>query len=353
MRRYLLVGLWPAGMITIAAAVAVAMRRAPAAPVRLSPPGPAEPGAAETAGFGVPVAVAAHNGVPQRASWLSDPDPDLPDWREGVLKLAAISLAAGVLAYQVMELVGVPVLRYGPKIDVPAERWTSDHQLPAWATAVERLNHVGSSWTSWSAAGTAGACLSATWSRQKWLPPSVLASAVVVDKCTTMALRRSIGRAGPPSSPMGTYPAGGPDRAVLFTGLIANMLWREFSGSARGKALALGLIGGFAFNISYSRLYLSKHWLTDIASGLLYGAVLYLPYAGAIRLIAGPPVAASAARPPALAIPVRRVGLLNAGPDDATRFGVPQAGGRLWRQRKRRAAGIGEPMASSQRSEGH
>jgi membrane-associated phospholipid phosphatase len=319
MRRYLLVALWPAGMITIAAAAAVAIRRAPVAPPQPS----AGESAAGTAGFGAPVTAAAQNGTPPRPSRFTDPDPDLAEWREGVLKLAAISLAGGVLAYRVMELAGLPVVKYGHKIDVPAERWAASNQVPAWTTVVTRLNNVGSSWTSWAAAGTAAACLSATWSRQKWLPPSVLASAVLVDKCTTLALRRAIGRVGPPSSPNGTYPAGGPDRAVLFTALIANMLWREFSGSGRGKALALGTIGGFAFNISYCRHYLGRHWLTDIVSGLVYGAVLYVPFAAAIRLIAGPPVAAVAG-PPMLAIPVQRDGRQDAGTLGTGRFELPQ-----------------------------
>jgi membrane-associated phospholipid phosphatase len=316
MRRYLLVALWPAGMAAIAAAAVVAVRRAPAVPVPPLPDDPGDPALTEpaepeaerfeppvpaTAPAEVPATGPRPSGVP-RPGWMAarlargtnpyaDPSPDLPGWRQGLLQLAVISLAGGVLAYRVMELVGRPVLKHGPKMDVPVERWTRSHQVPAWASKVELLNKVGSSWTTWAAAGSAGACLSVSWPRQKWLPPSVLASAIVVDKCTTSALRRRFGRVGPPSSPLGTYPAGGPDRVVLFTSLIANMLWREFSGSERGKALAVGAVGGLAFNMSYCREYLSRHWLTDILCGLLYGALLYAPFALAIQLIAGPPVA--------------------------------------------------------------
>lgn len=325
MRRYLLVALWPAGMAAIATAAIVAARRAPAAPVRsLRDDDSGEPGAVEivvpadeTDGFGAPLPEAEYLGalpeglrangvfaprrlvarIAQNTSWFSDPDPDLPEWRQGVLQLAAISLAGGVLAYRVMTLVGKPVLKHGPRIDVPVEHWTRTHQVPVWASKAERLNKIGSSWTAWAAAGTAAACLSTSWSKQKWLPPAVLASAIAVDKYTTLALRRKFGRLGPPTSPAGTYPAGGPDRVVLFTGLIANMLWREFSGSERGKAMAVGVVGVLAFNMSYCRVYLSKHWLTDILSGLIYGTILYTPLAVAIRLIAGPPVRHPAGSP--------------------------------------------------------
>jgi membrane-associated phospholipid phosphatase len=310
MRRYLLVALWPAGMAAIAAAAAVAARRAPASPIQPVAKNKAEPvlPAAGTEGFGAPPAFGPHNGVkpadpiangvgaldPGSLDWLADSEPGLPEWLPDLVKLGAISVAGGIMSYRLMELIGRPVIEHGPKIDYPIERWTRSHQVAFWATIVERLNKIGNTWTIWGGAGTAAACLATSWRRQKWLPPSVLAAAVLVDKYATLALRRRFRRAGPPGSPGGTYPAGGPDRIVLFSGLIANLLWREFSGSQRGKALALGLVGGLAFNQAYCREYLSKHWFTDIICGLLYGVVLYAPFAFAIRLIAGPPTPAPA-----------------------------------------------------------
>jgi membrane-associated phospholipid phosphatase len=75
---------------------------------------------------------------------------------------------------------------------------------------------------------------------------------------------------------------------ILFYGLIADLLWREFSGSPRTRVWATGTIAALAFNEAYSREYLSKHWLTDILSGLFYGAVLLAPFLAADRVIAGP-----------------------------------------------------------------
>jgi membrane-associated phospholipid phosphatase len=118
----------------------------------------------------------------------------------------------------------------------------------------------------------------------------VLGAAILVDHYVTLALRRKFGRAGPPASPLGTYPSGGCDRVVLFYGLIANLLWREFSGSHRGRVIALGATSLLAFNAVYCRVYLGKHWFTDSVTGLLYGGLLYAPFAAAIRLLGGPPV---------------------------------------------------------------
>ena len=327
MRRYLLAAIWPTGMAAIATAVIIAARRAPAVPVQAAagdpgdqdvvepvdstddlggyPPAalrngtsPAGPGANSTA---LPGAAQPHAALPGAAlPEAALPEAGLPDWRQGVVQLAAISLAAGVLSYRVMDLIGRPVLKYGPKIDEPIERWTRDHQIRTWAKVMLRLNTIGSSWTTWAAAGSSGACLAVSWPRQRWLPPSLLASAMLVDKVTTTALRRKFRRLGPPTSPLGTYPAGGPERVVLFAGLIANMLWREYSGTERGRVLALGAIAALAFNMTYCREYLCKHWTTDVVSGLVYGAVMYAPYAVAIRTIAGPPVRKPASQPPDL-----------------------------------------------------
>jgi hypothetical protein len=312
MRRYLLAALWPTGMAAIATVVIVAARRAPAAPVQAAPGDSGDQDAVEpvdsTDGFdGYPAAPLRNgtspaglgvNGAGLPGVALPDishpdaaqPDVSLPDWRQGVIQLAAVSLAAGVLSYRVMELIGRPVVKYGLKIDEPIERWTRSHQIRTWAKVMLRFNSIGSSWTTWAATGSAAACLAMSWPRQKWLPPSLLASVILVDKYTTKALRRHFRRPGPPTSPLGTYPAGGPERVVLFTGLIANMLWRQFSGTERGKVLALGTIGTLAFNMIYCRWYLNKHWATDIVSGLVYGTVMYAPFAVAIRAIAGPPV---------------------------------------------------------------
>jgi membrane-associated phospholipid phosphatase len=214
----------------------------------------------------------------------------LPDWVPELAALGLVTGAGGVVAYEIMELLGRVVVYHGPTIDEPIHRWTNNHQVKRWAVVMERLTKVGNTWTTWGAAGTAAATLAVAWPGRKWVPPAALGTALLVDKYATLALRRKFRRPGPPSSPGGTYPCGGVDRVILFYGLIAYMLWREFSGSSQGKAWAVGAVAALSFNEAYSREYLSKHWFTDILSGLLYGAVLLAPQIAAVRLIEGPPV---------------------------------------------------------------
>ena len=285
MRRYLLAALWPAGLAAIAAGTVIAARRAPAAPAlavadEAPHPGDAEPdGTAERGWDAVPLA-----GVPDLA-------PPRPAVTRDLIRVAAISCAGGAAAYGLMSLLGPPIVNHGLTIDEPIFRWTAGHQVQPWAAIMERFNKIGNTWTIWGAAGAAAACLGATWPRQKWLPPSVLGAAVLVDHYATLALRHRFHRVGPPTSPLGTYPSGGCDRVVLFYGLIAHMLWREFSGSYRGKVWATGAVTALSFNVAYCRQYLGKHWFSDIVLGLFYGLVLLAPFIAAIRLIAGPAAA--------------------------------------------------------------
>lgn len=279
MRRYLLVALWPAGIAAITAATVVAARRASRvddrAPQRLQH-GPNKQCDANRAADDASL-VPAGTGTPEAPELL----PDL-------IRLGALSAAAGVAGYGVMSIIGPPIINHGLAIDEPLYRWINDNQVRPWAAVLDRLNKVGNTWTTWGAAGAAAACLGVAWPRQKWLPPTALGSAIVVDHYATLALRHRFNRLGPPSSPLGTYPAGGPDRVILFYGLIAHMLWREFSGSKGGKIWAIGSVTALAFHQAYCREYLSKHWFTDILSGLLYGGVLLAPFIAAVRLIAGP-----------------------------------------------------------------
>lgn len=302
--RYLLVGLWPAGEAAIAAATVSAVRRAArdsgsqssrARIARKQFPklGAALPGQISGSFRYGPISSlpASISHKREGTARIGLPNQDtMPDWASDLVKLGVVTGAGGVMAYKVMELLGPAVVNHGPAIDEPIQRWTDSHQVKLWTDVTERLTKVGNTWTTWGAAVTAAATMGVAWPRRKWVPPAALVSAVLVDKYATLALRHRFGRVGPPDSPGGTYPSGGVDRVVFLYGLIAYLLWREFSGTPQGKAWAIGAVAALSFNEAYSREYLSKHWFSDILSGLLYGAVLLAPTIAAVRLVAGPVV---------------------------------------------------------------
>jgi membrane-associated phospholipid phosphatase len=279
MRRYLLAALLPAGLAAIAAATVIAARREPAsAPAAADgPPDPAEVKPSDTTGQVRREDIAKNGSAAAHRDVLS-----------GLIRLGAIGGGAGITSYRIMAALGPPVVNHGLAIDEPVFRWTNSHQVDWWAAVMQRLNTVGNVWTTWGGVGAAAACLGVGSRKQRWLPPAALGLAVMVDHYATQKLHRTIARIGPPTAPLGTYPAGGPDRVVLFSGLIAYLLWREYSGSSRGKIWAVGAVAELAFSQAYCRAYLGQHWFIDTVCGLLYGGLLLGPFIVAVRLIAGP-----------------------------------------------------------------
>ncbi len=279
--RYLAMLLWPAGLAVITAAGALLARRAPAPPrTRPAPRG--------WPGRRWPARVAAGRRYGSAAEAV----------RIGVLAAAG---AAGV--YLVMAALGTLVVHAGPALDQPAYHWIVAHRIPAWSRLLGRLTKIGDTWTTWGAALAAAACLAASVRTRRWLPPFLLLAAVVADHYVTQALRHTFHRIGPPGSPGGTFPSGGTDRVVLVYGLIAFLLWRAFSGQRRTAIWAGTAVAALAFNEAYSRAYLTLHWLTDVGSGLLYGALMLSVFITVTRLVTGPAEPAMARSAPPAAVP--------------------------------------------------
>jgi undecaprenyl-diphosphatase len=90
---------------------------------------------------------------------------------------------------------------------------------------------------------------------------------------------------------------------VVFYGLTAYLLWREFSGQRRTAIWAGTVIAALAFNEAFSRVYLGLHWFTDALSGVVYGALLLAVFITAIQFATGrvavPFLRRQTARPPA------------------------------------------------------
>jgi hypothetical protein len=281
MSKFLVALIWPAGMAVIVGVAFLVWRRGPVP----------QAGAASR-----PQAGRHHS---RRAAGHSARSDALA----GSGRFLAVSVLGAVAAFGVMALIGLLVVRQGLAIDKPVFTWLRGHQVHAVAAAMKRLTKIGDTWTAWAAALAAAACLAVTWREKRWLPPVALVSLIVVDHYTTLALRHVFHRLGPPTSPLGTYPSGGCDRCIVFYGLIAYLLWREFSGRRSAAIWAAAAVAALGFNEAYSRVYLSLHWLTDALSGLIYGGLLLAGFILAIRVVAGRPIPLRADQSPP-AIPV-------------------------------------------------
>jgi hypothetical protein len=266
--RYLVALIWPAGIAFIAVIGFVLARRTPQAVLATPAPGRATSG---------------------RSHKAAGTGPGLADATWESARLIAIAVAGVLLVFGVMCALGLLVVHHGLVIDRPIFRFMGKHQVHVLARVMDRLTKLGNTWTTWGAALAAAACLAVTWRTKRWLPPVTLAAAIVADHFTTLALRHVFHRLGPPTSPLGTYPSGGCDRVILFYGLIAYLLWREFSGQRRTAVAAAAVVAALGFNEAFSRVYLSLHWFTDACSGLFYGCLLLTVFIVAVHLVAGRP----------------------------------------------------------------
>jgi len=271
--KILLVLLWPAGITGILAVAALLARRA-------APQAPAGPGTVTKP----PAGRASRHGTPAAGRGAG-----LPPAVRGAARFLAIVVAGAVVVYGLTALLGLLVVHAGPTIDKPIMNWTIAHRVHGWAAVMNRLTKLGDTWTTWGAGAAAAVCLAVAWRRDRWLPPVAVAAAIGVDHFTTLYIRHTFERPGPPDSPHGTFPSGGCDRVVLFYGLIAYLLWREFSRQRRAGIWAGAAVAALAFSEGYSRGYLTLHWLTDILSGWVYGALLLLLFVAAVRLTEGSP----------------------------------------------------------------
>lgn len=263
MLRYLVVLIWPVGIVLILGIGYLLARRTPANALTSGSTHRHEPSAAIAPGFTPAV----------RAS----------------VKIALISAVGTAVVVGIMYLIGLIVVYHGLGVDEPVFTWIIHNQVHAMTALMNRMTKFGDTWTTWGAAGAAAVCLAATYRTKRWLPPVVLAAVLVYDHYAALALRHIFHRLGPPTSPLGTYPSGGDDRAVLFYGAIGFLLWYEFSGKRRAAVWLASIVAVLGFNETYSRVYLSKHWFTDAISGTFYGILLLIPFIVAIYQVAGRP----------------------------------------------------------------
>jgi hypothetical protein len=267
--RYLVASIWPLGLAVLAGFAYLLTTRA------------------HTPAEAIAGAPAAHRG--RRGHKASSIAAGVSDAVWDLARLGATAAAGTLVVFGLMFALGLIVVHHGLAVDRPIFDWMTKHQVHVLAALIKRLTKIGDTWTTWGAALAAAACLAVTWRHRKWLPPVVLTAAIVIDHFTTLALRHVFHRIGPPTSPLGTYPSGGCDRVILFYGLIAYLLWREFSGQRRTAIAIAATVAALGFSEAYSRVYLSLHWFTDALSGLLYGSMLLVIFITAVHFVAGRP----------------------------------------------------------------
>ena len=125
------------------------------------------------------------------------------------------------------------------------------------------------------------------WKRRFWIPLIVVPAQLIVEQYVQAVVAGMVDRGHPPTG-LGTYPSGGIARICMVFGTLAlfvALTWRI----SRRAQVALGtFVLLLATYEGYSRIYVEKHWLTDVLSGLLFGPALFLGFAYAVCVLTGP-----------------------------------------------------------------
>jgi undecaprenyl-diphosphatase len=68
-----------------------------------------------------------------------------------------------------------------------------------------------------------------------------------------------------------SYPSGHTTGVIIFIGLITYLVWLNWNSSQRAKFLSSTCFGLMVVFVSFDRIYLNVHWLSDVIGGCLFG----------------------------------------------------------------------------------
>ncbi len=124
------------------------------------------------------------------------------------------------------------------------------------------------------------------WRRRFWIPLVAIIAQFPLEQYVQAIVSGMVDRGHPPTG-LGSYPSGGIARIVMVFGtlaLFAALTWRM---SRRGHVVLGTAVLVLASFEGYSRIYVQKHWFTDVVSGLLFGPALFAGFALAVCVLAG------------------------------------------------------------------
>jgi membrane-associated phospholipid phosphatase len=165
--------------------------------------------------------------------------------------------------------------RFEPQIDVPLFRFAQRGHAHYWDRINDGLTLMGNRPEIKAVCLVSAVVLAVLWRRRGWwIPPVVIGVAFFAEKFGQTVLAKVADRGHPPTT-LGTYPSGGCARLIAIYGAILFLVLLTLPRATRAVRFAVWtLLSLAAFVEGYTRIYLLKHWFTDVIGGWIYGSLL-------------------------------------------------------------------------------
>lgn len=171
-------------------------------------------------------------------------------------------------------------------VDWPVLSWVATRRSPAFEDVNWFYTALGDRYPLKWVTVVAAVIFAVLWRRRFWIPLLAIPAQFVLEQYVQAIIAGMVDRGHPPTG-LGTYPSGGIARVVMVFGTLAlfvALTWRL----SRRAQVALGtVVLLLATYEGYSRIYVQKHWLTDVISGLMFGPALFAGFALAVCVLAG------------------------------------------------------------------
>jgi membrane-associated phospholipid phosphatase len=209
---------------------------------------------------------------------------------------AAVIVVTVLVSLLVFTVAGRTVVHHFSSVDVTVYAWVHEHRVH-WMSRL--MNHV----TNWAKlkthivdaaviCGVLTAALDLSRPGRRawfWSGPVQIFVAVFLTWRTQLFLLHHVHRHLPVHPGLGPYPSGGAQRAIVDIGVLLFVTLRRLD---LARWIPIALWGGWAalaYAEGYSRIYVEKHYLQDALAGWALGAVMFVGFVWAGRILDGVP----------------------------------------------------------------
>jgi membrane-associated phospholipid phosphatase len=204
--------------------------------------------------------------------------------RPGAALTVVLAWSSAVIA--VFWPVGLLAHRLEAAVDWPVLTWVTTRRNPSFEDFNWLYTALGDRYPLKWVTVVGAVVFAVLWRKRFWIPLVAILAQFPLEQYVQAIVTGVVDRGHPPTG-LGSYPSGGIARIVMVFGTLAlftALTWRM----SRRAHVALGtVVLVLAAYEGYSRIYVQKHWFTDVISGLLFGPALFLGFAVAVCVLAG------------------------------------------------------------------